>query len=103
MSVTYYPLHLVFPWTSHYSPTRWKLLEFQNYLYYPWVIDPLIVYSTNMYYLSRAYINFHLRNYYGYSFHEHTSLGSPKGIHRLNPRDIMVPLLRIPIATSFHQ
>ena len=51
----------------------------------------------------RNYVKFHLSNYYGHSFHEHTSLGSPKGTHCLNPRDIMVPLLRIAIATDFHQ
>ena len=34
--------------------------------------------------LKKAYVKFHLRNYYDHSFHEHTSLGSPKGTHCLN-------------------
>ena len=34
----------------------------------------------------RAYVKFHLWNYYGHSFHEHASLGSPKVTHCLNPK-----------------
>ena len=34
----------------------------------------------------RAYIEFYLRNYYDHSFHEHTSLESPKEAYCLNPK-----------------
>ena len=33
----------------------------------------------------RAYVKFHLKNYYDHSFREHNSLGSPKGTLCLNP------------------
>ena len=33
----------------------------------------------------RAYVKFHLRNYYGHSLYEHTFLGLPNGILYLNP------------------
>ena len=34
----------------------------------------------------RAYVKFHLRNYYDHSFHKHTSLGSPNRTYYLNPK-----------------
>ena len=34
----------------------------------------------------RAYAKFHLRNYYGHSFHEYASLGSLNGTLHLNPK-----------------
>ena len=34
---------------------------------------------------------------------DHMSFGSPKRTHYLNPWDIMVSLLRIPISTNLHQ
>ena len=83
-SVTYYPLRSVSPWTSVHNLTRWKILTFQDYLYYPWAIDPPIVCST-CFSSQKAYVKFYLRNYYGHSFHVHTSLESPKRTHCLNP------------------
>ena len=47
--VTYYPLHSVSPWTDILSLTRWKLSTFQEYIYYPWVINPPIMYLADMF------------------------------------------------------
>ena len=33
----------------------------------------------------RTYVKFHLKNNYDHSFHEHTTLGSPKGTRYFNP------------------
>ena len=74
------------PWTGVCSLTKRKLSAFQDYLYYHWVTNPHIMYfQLTCLNSRRAYVKFHLRNYYGHSFHEHTSLKSPKGTHYLNP------------------
>ena len=59
--VTCYLLCLVFPWTDIHSLTKWKLLVFQDYLYHPWVINPPIVYSIDMSYLSKSLCRFLLK------------------------------------------
>ena len=84
--VTCYLLCLVSPWTDVRSLTKWKLLVFQGYLYHPWVINPPLCIQLTCLSSQRAYVEFYLRNYYDHSFHEHTSLGSPKGAQCLNPK-----------------
>ena len=44
--------------------------------------------------------NFHQMKCYDHSFLDHMSFGSPKRIRCLNPLDIMVFLLKIPVAIS---
>ena len=44
------------------------------------------VFNWHFLVFKRTYVKFHLRNYYNHGFHEHTSLGSPKGTHCLNPK-----------------
>ena len=52
----------------------------------------------------RANVEFHLRNYYDFSLHEHTFLESPKGtLSQSHEILYIVFLLRIPITTSFYQ
>ena len=83
-SMIYYPLGSVFLWTYVYGLTRWKLSAFEDYLYYPWVKNlSLCVQLTYLSFL-RAYVKFHLRNYYNHCLHEYTS-GSPKRTFFLNP------------------
>ena len=82
--MTCYPLCLVSSWTGVLSRIRWKLSAFQDYLYHPWVTNYPIVRSIDD--TQRVYVKFHLRNYYGHSFHDNTSLGSHKGTHYLNPK-----------------
>ena len=84
-SMTCYPLCLVSPWTDVYSLTRWKLWAFQDYLYYFELQILLLCIQLTCLSSQRDYVKFHLRNYYDHSFHEHTSLGSPKRTHCLNP------------------
>ena len=46
-SMSCYSLHSISLWIGVYSLTRWKLSTFQDYVYYPWVINPPIVCITN--------------------------------------------------------
>ena len=85
-SVTNYLLCSFFPWTGVHSLTRWKLASFRDYLYYPWVTDSHIVCSMDMSKLSKSLCQVPLKELLCHSFHEHTSLGSPKGTHCLNPK-----------------
>ena len=77
--MTFYTLHSISPWISVRSLIRRKLWTFQDYLY--------LLFFVQLTYLSsqRAYVKFHLRNYYDHNFHEHTSLRSPKRTFCLNP------------------
>ena len=72
--VTCYSLCLASLWTSIRSLKGWKLLAFQDYLYYPWVTDHHIACSTTCLCSSRANVKFYLGTIR--VIHEHTSLGS---------------------------
>ena len=85
-SVTYYPLCSVSPWTGIHNLPRWKLSTFQDYHYHPWVKNLLLCVQLTYLSSQRAYAKFHLRNYYGHSFHEYASLGSLNGTLHLNPK-----------------
>ena len=68
----------------YYILSPYNLLSIsQYYLYHPWVIDLLIMWSTDISWLIRAYVKFYFTNYCNYIYHDHTFLGSPKRTHCL--------------------
>ena len=84
-SMTCYPLCSTSPWIGVHSLTRWKLSAFEDYLYYSWVTNPLIMYSTNMFYLSKSLCQVPLKELLWPYFPWTHLLGSPKWTHCLNP------------------
>ena len=80
--------------TCYPSPHELVFIIYQGESYKPFKTTStilelqILVLCFQLTYLSsqKTYVKFHLKNYYGHSFHEHTSLRSPKGTHYLNPK-----------------
>ena len=85
--MTYYPLYTIFSWTDRLEFNKVKVISLSrlplqslNYR------SSYCVFTWHILAIKRVYVKFHLRNYYDHSFHEHTSLGSPKETQYLNPK-----------------
>ena len=103
-SVTYYTLHANSPWTSIHNLKRqyYHLLRLplKSLCYKSHLLYDQLTYSSS----EKTYVKFHLRNYYGITnFMITCPLDHLRRYIVSILWDIMVSLLRIPIATSLHQ
>ena len=67
----------------------WKLSSFQDCLYHPWIINSPIMWSNNIFYLTKSVCQI-LPNelLQVYIFHDHISLGSSNGTYCLKVNKI---------------
>ena len=84
VSMTCYPLCSVSSWTGIHSLTSESYRPFKTTITILKLQSLLLCIKLICFISQRAYIKFHLRNYYKHSFYEHTSLGSLNGTHCLN-------------------
>ena len=88
-SMTSYPPYIVSPELVIHNIKKWKLFTFQDYLYNSWVIDPPIMWSNDILYLTKSICQIPLKELLqAHRFHDHMSLRSPKEAHCLKVHEI---------------